>query len=370
MAKVLTIIGNVMKIEGIETNPLFIAGSQGNFQKTGLIYEVYDNVYGIEIPLGDATEYAQFADDAAMESFLSNFFGNAPASGGDHATLTNLGWTSSGHTGTNNTLAGFSGTGIATNKTIGIADDNILEVDGTPGSGEFAKFTANGIEGRTILELKTDLSLENVENTALSTWAGSTNITTLGTITSGTWNANIIDVQRGGTGRYSVTSYAVVCGGTTDTGALQTVASLGTSGQVLTSNGAGTLPSFQTIIFGSEFQQNSNDGVSTTTSATYQQKVRITTPAIPAGTYRIGWNIEFMISDEKSDIQTRVQIDDTNTIAEQTGRASLLNLWEIRSGFAYEVLTNAIHTIDLDYNNQSGKTLSVRRGKLEIWRIS
>lgn len=37
-----------------------------------------------------------------------------------------------------------------------------------------------------------DIGLGNVENTALSTWTGSTNITTLGTITSGTWNGTAI----------------------------------------------------------------------------------------------------------------------------------------------------------------------------------
>lgn len=47
---------------------------------------------------------------------------------------------------------------------------------------------------------KADVGLANVENTALSTWAGSTNITTLGTITSGTWNATTIAIARGGTG--------------------------------------------------------------------------------------------------------------------------------------------------------------------------
>ena len=52
---------------------------------------------------------------------------------------------------------------------------------------------------------KTMLGLNNVENTALSTWAGSTNITTLGTISSGTWNATAIGVDKGGTG---VTSFA------------------------------------------------------------------------------------------------------------------------------------------------------------------
>ena len=39
---------------------------------------------------------------------------------------------------------------------------------------------------------KSMVGLENVENTTLSTWAGSTNITTLGTISSGTWNGSVI----------------------------------------------------------------------------------------------------------------------------------------------------------------------------------
>jgi hypothetical protein len=49
------------------------------------------------------------------------------------------------------------------------------------------------------------VGLGNVENTALSTWAGSSNITTLGTIGTGTWNATAIGATKGGTG---LTSYA------------------------------------------------------------------------------------------------------------------------------------------------------------------
>lgn len=49
------------------------------------------------------------------------------------------------------------------------------------------------------------VGLGNVENTALSTWAGSANITTLGTIGTGTWNATTIGATKGGTG---LTSYA------------------------------------------------------------------------------------------------------------------------------------------------------------------
>lgn len=78
-------------------------------------------------------------------------------------------------------------TGGATSaKTIGIADDNIVEIDDAGvADDEYAKFTANGLEGRAYADVKTDLSLNLVENTAVSTWAGTANITTLGTVTTG-----------------------------------------------------------------------------------------------------------------------------------------------------------------------------------------
>ena len=53
-------------------------------------------------------------------------------------------------------------------------------------------------------------------------------------------------VSSGGSGRASHTAYAVICGGTTATAAQQSIASVGTAGQVLTSNGAALLPTFQT----------------------------------------------------------------------------------------------------------------------------
>jgi hypothetical protein len=57
-------------------------------------------------------------------------------------------------------------------------------------------------------------------------------------------------VAQGGTGNATATAYAVQCGGTTTTGVHQSIASVGTSGQVLTSNGASALPTFQTISSG------------------------------------------------------------------------------------------------------------------------
>ncbi len=69
--------------------------------------------------------------------------------------------------------------------TFGIANTNTLKVDDADAAdNDYAKFTSTGIEGRSYTELKSDLSLNSVENTALSTWAGTTNITTIGTLGS------------------------------------------------------------------------------------------------------------------------------------------------------------------------------------------
>src|ERR1700678_2530709 len=72
-----------------------------------------------------------------------------------------------------------------------------------------------------------------------------TNITALGTITTGTWNGTAVSVSNGGTGNTAFTAYSVICAGTTATGTFQNVSGLGTSGQVLTSNGASALPTWQ-----------------------------------------------------------------------------------------------------------------------------
>jgi len=55
-----------------------------------------------------------------------------------------------------------------------------------------------------------------------------------------------VGVTDGGTDVTTHTAYGVLCAGTTTTGALQN-AGAGTSGQALTSNGAGVLPSYQAL---------------------------------------------------------------------------------------------------------------------------
>lgn len=54
-----------------------------------------------------------------------------------------------------------------------------------------------------------------------------------------------LEVTEGGTGRDSHTAFAVICGGITSTDPQQSIASVGTIDQLLTSNGPGALPTFQ-----------------------------------------------------------------------------------------------------------------------------
>jgi hypothetical protein len=52
-------------------------------------------------------------------------------------------------------------------------------------------------------------------------------------------------VAGGGTGNTTFTAFSVICAGTTATGTFQNVSGVGTANQVLTSNGAGALPTWQ-----------------------------------------------------------------------------------------------------------------------------
>lgn len=76
-----------------------------------------------------------------------------------------------------------------------------LSYNSTTGVMSFTD-AVTSVAGRTgaVTLAAADVGLGNVENTALSTWAGSTNLTTLGTIVTGIWNGTTIAVGHGGLG--------------------------------------------------------------------------------------------------------------------------------------------------------------------------
>lgn len=107
-------------------------------------------------------------------------------------------------------------------------------------------------------------------------------VDTSGKVDASAGLVNATPVANGGSGRSTQTAYAVLCGGTTSTAAQQSIASVGTTGQVLTSNGAGALPTFQTAAGGSPIATmdvKTSGSSATWTIPTGVTKVRITVVA-------------------------------------------------------------------------------------------
>jgi len=101
--------------------------------------------------------------------------------------------------------------------------------------------------------INTNFTNLNTGKFELSDWYATTSarqlttlsgLTSIGTLTTGVWNATAIPVGYGGTGTTSPTTYMVILGN--GSLGLTHASSTGTTGQFLTSGGAGAYPSWQT----------------------------------------------------------------------------------------------------------------------------
>lgn len=99
------------------------------------------------------------------------------------------------------------------------------------------------------LTIYSGTSFQHVTNFVFSNTSATRNVTfpdASGTVAFTTDIPTLpLTVPNGGTGNTTFTAYSVICAGTTSTGTFQNVSGVGTSGQVLTSNGASMLPTWQ-----------------------------------------------------------------------------------------------------------------------------
>lgn len=126
-----------------------------------------------------------------------------------------------------------------------------------------------------------------------------------------------------------------------------------------------------TNLFGSEFQEASSLGLSSTTSTTFQNKLTLVTPALPAGNYRIGWSYSWSYGSTGNDFEARVTLNavDIMNHAQEPKDAGTDQLHR-HTGFEYQAISG-INTIELDYRTDSGGvTAWIQRARLEIWRVS
>lgn len=233
----------------------------------------WNNIYAATVQTGDtAADTLQLGawdvDGAAFVPFITMTANNTPTctlSGSITGVTQSL--------GTNNTQLATTAFVIAETGTGGAAANNALSNLGTtavnatliPGGDISVSLGTTTVRylhtytstlrtgttnGNTLL-----LQARDVDGAAYTTFITLTAANTPtceiagATITGGTIASltSPLAVASGGTGLASATAYAVLCGGTTSTGAFQSIASVGTAGQALVSNGAGALPTFQTI---------------------------------------------------------------------------------------------------------------------------
>ena len=122
---------------------------------------------------------------------------------------------------------------------------------------------------------KSAVGLGSVENTALSTWTGSTNLTTLGGIETGEWRATTVAVGFGGTGATTLTG--IVKGNGTSA---FTAAVAGTDYLAPTGSGAGltALPS-NTALYPTLNQSTTGSAATLTTARTFRTDLASTSTA-------------------------------------------------------------------------------------------
>ncbi len=152
-----------------------------------------------------------------------------------------------------------TGTSLALPATRGTSG-YVLTTDGSGGTNWTVLPAApvTSVAGKTgvVTLVKGDVGLGNVENTAISTWAGSSNISTLGTVTAGTWGGTTIALNKGGTGATTKTAAFnalspmtstgdLIYGGTGGTG---TRLAAGTAGQFLQMNSGATAPTWGSAV--------------------------------------------------------------------------------------------------------------------------
>jgi predicted RNase H-like nuclease len=255
------------------------ATGTGHLSLTSGVYSVSATIPKADVGLGNVENTA-----------LSTWAGST--------NITTLGTVSTGTWSATSIVATKGGTGIST-YTLGDiiysdASNSLAKLTGnTAASNRFLRQIGNGTISAAptwSTVTSTDVGLGNVENTALSTWSGSTNVTILGTIATGTWNATAIGIGKGGTGQ------------TTASAAFNALSPSTTLGDLIVGDGA-----------------NSNArlaGNTTTTRKFLRQVGNATISALPTWDVLVAGDVpnlaESQVTNLTTDLNAKVNVSDTS----------------------------------------------------------
>ena len=114
-------------------------------------------------------------------------------------------------------------------------------------------------------------------------------------------------------------------------------------------------------------------GEATETGDVYVQAFRLTTPSLPAGTYRINWSFEFKGSSSNREVGVRIQLNDSAAVADLFINELVFDSSYKQFGsFTQQVLTAAVHTLDFDIRRVAAQpvTALIQNIRADIWRVA
>lgn len=125
-------------------------------------------------------------------------------------------------------------------------------------------------------------------------------------------------------------------------------------------------------VFGTEWQYAEDLTVSSTTSNTFIQKLRLTTSDLPSGNYLLTWDFSWNLSTKNDPFGAQIQLNDTTVLANLQSHAIDSDSVERYPAGGHVILTSfsGVNTFDMDFRAVISGTAYIRDARLLLWRVS
>jgi len=125
-------------------------------------------------------------------------------------------------------------------------------------------------------------------------------------------------------------------------------------------------------VFGSRFTTANSLSESGQTSTTWQSKVLLTAPDLPAGKYRIGWYAEVRETDGAAAVEARILVNYSSVLAYAVIEPQDTNNYYPFGGCCFLDVTGETNfvRVNFQWREMGSGTAYIRNARLEIWRVS
>lgn len=127
---------------------------------------------------------------------------------------------------------------------------------------------------------------------------------------------------------------------------------------------------FNNLVFGTEFQIEEDNSLSSTASTTYVPKLTLTTPSLPAGTYKVSWSASVGHTANQT-TNVRCILDGIDTLSEVGVAIAAGGTSTLQGSFTTRVLTSGVHNIAIEYSRiAGGGNATIEQARIEIHRVA